>query len=129
LPTPTSTEKVADFLARVPPQQRQIVEALRRLILQVVPETAETVFWDSLSYHRTSFGGRIKGAVCLITPKAECVHLGFIHGASLADPHHLLRGSGKAKRFVPIRSVMDADRQVLGGLIKAAAAYDPRTTV
>jgi hypothetical protein len=129
LPTPTSTEKVADFLARVEPQQRRLVDELRRLIRQVVPEAEETVLWNSLSYHRRSFGGRIKGAVCLITPKADCVHLGFIHGTALADPDHLLRGSAKAKRFVPIRSAMDADRQVLGGLIKEAAEYDPRTTV
>ena len=126
MPALSSAQELKDFLARVPPGQRQIVAALRRLIRQIAPETSETVLWDSLSCHRPSFGGRIKGAVCLITPKADCVHLAFIHGAALADPHHLLRGSGKAKRFVPIREVRDSERQGLSALVKAAAQYDPR---
>ncbi len=125
--TARSTEQdLTDFLARVPTAQRPIVAALRRLIRQTVPETTETVLWDSLSCHRASFGGRIKGAVCLITPKADCVHLAFIHGAALADPQHLLCGARKAKRFVPIRDVVEVDREGLSSLIKAAAEYDPR---
>jgi len=127
MPTRSPENEPADFLARLPRQQRRVVEALRRMIRQIVPETTETVLWDSLSYHRPSFGGRIKGAVCLITPREDCVHLGFIHGAALADPHCLLRGSGKAERFAPIRGVADAERKVLRGLIEAAAEYDPRT--
>ncbi len=114
------------LLASLPRRQAQIVGALRRLIRQTAPETTETVFWGSLSYHRADFGGRIKGAVCLITPRPDCVHLGFIHGSAIADPLHLLQGSGKAKRFVPILGVQDIDRRALSGLVRAAAEYDPR---
>jgi hypothetical protein len=103
-----------------------VVAALRQLIRRAAPDTVETVLWGSLSYHRPSFEGRIKGAVCLITLKPDCVHLGFIHGAVLADPDHLLRGSGIAKRFVPIRDVRDIDANALRALIKAADEYDPR---
>jgi hypothetical protein len=116
------------FPAGLPRRQGQIVAALRRLVRQTAPETTETVLWDSLSYHRSSFGGRIKGAVCLITLRPDCVQLGFIHGYALADPSRLLRGSGKAKRFVPIQNVQDIDAQALSALIRAAAKYDPRAT-
>jgi hypothetical protein len=122
----SSASEVGIFLARLPRRQGQIVAALRRLVRQTAPETAETVLWASLSYHRSSFGGRVKGAVCLITPRDDCVHLGFIHGSALADPFCLLRGSGKAKRFVPIESVQDIDRQALSHLVRAAAEFDPR---
>ena len=37
-------------------------------------------------------------------------------------------GSGKAKRFVPIRSVRDLDAPALRGLVKAAGQHDPRKT-
>ena len=124
--TQSTGQEVAAFLAHVPCQQSQIVEALRHLVRQTVPETTETVWWDSLSYHRPSFGGRIKGAVCLITLKPDCVQLGFIHGTALADPVRLLRGAGKAKRFVPLRSVREIDRAALTGLVRAAAEHDPR---
>jgi hypothetical protein len=118
MPAPSPENELTDFLARLSRQQRPLVEALRRTIRRVVPETAETVLWDSLSYHRPSFGGRIKGA--------DCVHLGFIHGTALADPHHLLRGSGKAKRFLPVQGVADAERPAVRDLLKAASEYDPR---
>jgi len=124
----TATPEVQAFLAGLPREQRRLVAALQRVVRQTVPEAEETVLWNSLSYHRPQMGGRIKGAVCMITPRSDCVHLGFIHGAALSDPRHLLHGSGKAKRFLPLRSVTDIDRQPLRGLIKAAAEYDPRNS-
>jgi hypothetical protein len=117
-----------EFLARVSASQRPIITALRTLIHEMVPESAETVLWDSLSYHRPNLGGRIKGAVCLITPTPDAVHLGFIHGAALADPENLLRGSLKSKRFVPIQKLSDIDKKSLGALIRAAGNYLPGGT-
>jgi hypothetical protein len=124
--TTSKVEELKAFLAGVPPRQRRIVATLRRLIPRAAPQTEETVLWGSLSYHRPAFGGRIKGAVCLITPRPDCVHLGFIHGAAIADPDHLLRGAGKAKRFVPIRDVREIEARALSRLIKAADEFDPR---
>lgn len=119
------SREVQAFLAVLPSEQRRLVVALRRLVRQTVPETDETILWGSLSYHRPDLGGRIKGAVCLITPRSGQVHLGFIHGSALSDPLRVLHGSGKAKRFVALRSISDIDRAALSTLVKAAAAYDP----
>lgn len=124
--TESSAAAVNGLLAKLPPDQFQIVVALRRLIRETASDAEETVLWKSLSYHRPSLGGRIAGAVCLITPKADCVHLGFIHGAALRDSHRLLQGSGKAKRFVPVRKIQDVRRDELRALIRAAAGHDPR---
>jgi C-terminal processing protease CtpA/Prc len=113
------------ILARVPPPQRKLIAALRALIRRSVPEAKETVLWDSLSYHRPEVGGRVKGAICLITPKPGAVHLGFIHGAALADPDHLLQGSRKSKRYIPIRRLGDIKLKSLTSLVRAAAKYQP----
>ena len=123
----SSAAAVNGLLAKLPPDQFQIVVALRRLIRKTTSGTEETVLWKSLSYHRPGLGGRIAGAVCLITPKADCVHLGFIRGAVLRDPHRLLRGTGKAKRFVPLRRIQEVHRAELQALIWAAAGHNPRT--
>jgi hypothetical protein len=114
------------FVAAIPARQRTTVAELRALIRKLVPEAKETVLWGSLSYHRPRVGGRVKGAVCLITPKTEAVHLGFIHGAALADPAGLLQGTRRAKRFIPVRRISEIDRRALADLVRAAGEYVPR---
>lgn len=123
-----TAREIEVLVAGLSRQQRQVVAKLRRLIRQAAPEAEETVLWGSLSYHRPALGGRIKGAVCLITPKMDCVHLGFIHGAVLTDPLRLLRGTAKVKRFVRIEKVGDIDEDALRNLVKESAKYDPRKT-
>ncbi|MFN8005902.1 MAG: DUF1801 domain-containing protein [Terriglobia bacterium] len=127
MPAHSNKQSANTFLASVPAPHRKIVAALRSLIHELAPEAKETVLWDSLSYHRPHLGGRIKGAVCLITPKPESVHLGFIHGVALADPSHLLQGTRKSKRFVPIRTLPEVDRNALGNLIRGALKHIPGT--
>jgi hypothetical protein len=39
-----STAQIAAFLAEVPTPQRKVVAALRRLVRQTAPDTAETIF-------------------------------------------------------------------------------------
>jgi len=68
---------VRAFLARVPRNRRETVKALRELVLAAAGGTVESVLWRSLSYHRPELGGRVKGAVCLITPKTD-------HGVAVA---------------------------------------------
>jgi hypothetical protein len=113
------------FLAEVRPSQRKTIEVLRRLVRRSAGQAVETVLWRSLSYHRPEVGGRVKGAVCMITPRADGVQLGFIHGAALCDPEGLLHRSGIAKRFVAFRSSRDIPRKPLSALIAAAARYVP----
>lgn len=48
------------------------------------------------------------------------VSVGFFQGASLPDPHHLLRGSGKRMRHVKLVPGEFVDRAALEALIAAA---------
>jgi hypothetical protein len=114
---------VRRFLQRVPGGLRPVVRALRRLVLEVARECEESVVWGSPSYHLPELGGRVKGAVCLITPRSDHVELGFIHGILLPDREHLLTGSGRSKRIVRVRSTTGLGR--LAELIGAAVAVRP----
>lgn len=121
----TSPVDVTTFLGGLSHEQRQIIQALRELIREAAPAVEETILWRSLSYHRPSLGGRIKGAVCVITPKGNAVQLGFIHGAALIDPDRLLQGKGKAKRVISIQTVDKIRKAEFAKLIQAANKYDP----
>ncbi|MFG0285529.1 MAG: DUF1801 domain-containing protein [Phycisphaerales bacterium JB039] len=121
-----AADEVRRFIDGTPPAQRDLIRALRQLVLEVAPGASETVLWRSLSYHTPQQGGRVKGAICLITPRADCVHVGFIHGAALPDPAGILRGEGKSKRHFRLRSGQVIPRDALAELIRAAEAHRPQ---
>jgi hypothetical protein len=50
------------------------------------------------------------------------VNVGFFHGAALADPAHLLQGTGKFMRHVKLKPELTTDVAALRGLIDAAYA-------
>jgi hypothetical protein len=117
---------VRHFLANLPTNTRRTVKSLRALVLAAAGPTTESVLWRSLSYHRPELGGRVKGAVCLITPKTEYVELGFIHGTLLPDPSHLLTGHRRSKRVVRIADATKLrNNRSLHDLIRAAARIRP----
>jgi hypothetical protein len=117
--------EVTEFLNALSPVTRKLVSALRIVIRRTALDAEESVLWGGLSYHRPQVGGRVKGAVCQIVVKGDCVRLDFIHGIRLADPHGLLHGDRVSKRFVPIETVADAERPEVIALIEQAAALDP----
>lgn len=119
---PSSVEAFLDALSL---DTRQLVLALRDVVRRTVPDAEESLLWGSLSYHRPQVGGRVKGAVCQVVVKGGQVRLDFIHGIRLADPCGLLQGDGVSKRFVPIGTVVDAERPQVTALIREAAALDP----
>jgi hypothetical protein len=113
------------FLETLPAPTKQLVLALREVVLRTVPEAEESFVWGGLSYHRLEVGGRVKGAVCQIGVKRGQVRLDFIHGIRLADPQGLLQGDRLSKRFIPIGTIADAERPEVAALIREAAALNP----
>ncbi len=118
-------QELKGFFDALPPETRQLVSALRAVILRTAPHAEESLLWGGLSYHRPQVGGRVKGAVCQIVVRGGQVRLDFIHGIRLADPSGLLQGDLVSKRFVPITTVSDAERPEIRALIKEAAELDP----
>jgi hypothetical protein len=121
------SKDLSAFLAELPAEVQEIVLALRSVIGRTIPLVEESLLWGGLSYHRPDIGGRVKGAVCLIGVKGGEVRLDFIHGVRLPDPAGLLQGHRLSKRFVPIRTVLEAQRPEIAALIWEAAALDPTT--
>ena len=117
--------EIDGYISELPLKERRIVRALRKIILREVPTVQESLLWGSLSYHRPWIGGRIKGAMCLITVKKDIVKLEFIHGVHLRDQHDLLKGTRKSKRYIVIDSVEEANSPHIITLIREAAEFNP----
>jgi hypothetical protein len=119
--------QIETFLSYTPPHLHDIVLELRNIIASVAPDAAEVVRWGGLSYFHEGRRGIVSAGICQIGLGEDHIRLEFIHGAFLPDPHNLLHGMQKAKRFVRIESYEDAPWEQLKELIAVSATFDPRS--
>lgn len=68
-----------------------------------------------------SFGPGYRGVVCTLLLSKSGVKIGIAAGASLPDPHKLMRGEGKVHRHVPLRESGDLKEPGLKQLVLDAA--------
>ena len=77
----------------------------REQVRRADPDLSERVYrgWRGIGFRH-----RDAGFVCAIYPKDEHVELLFEHGASIADPDGVLRGTGTQTRVIEIAQADDA---------------------
>lgn len=112
------------IIAAVRPLQRDLYLDVHALVLNAVPGVAFSVDTvdGAIGYGARQFGYDGWGMAAL-TPYNGWVSLGFLRGARLDDPHHLLEGTGALVRHVKLHSADDlaARREWLHRLLEAAA--------
>lgn len=118
-----SDTELADHIDDFDAETREVVLALRDLVLDAVPGVEESIKFHSLCYAIPAAPfGTIGGHVCSVGVREGAVSLGFIHGAHLPDPTGLLAGRAKAKREVCIASRSALRDPALRDLIRASHA-------
>lgn len=114
-------ETIANHLDPLSAEERELILALRHLILDTAPGVEESIKFNSLCYSIPDAPfGAIGGNVCMISVHEDRVSLGFIQGAGLPDPAGLLSGKGKAKREAPIRTLREVHSPAVRDLIRAS---------
>jgi hypothetical protein len=74
-----------------------------------------------------TYGPGYKGVVCTLLLSKAGVKLGIVGGASLPDPHKLMRGEGRIHRHVPLQVTEDLHKPGIKELLQAASdACDKR---
>jgi hypothetical protein len=119
----TSVEDPAEpLLARMTPDTRALVQELRPLILDVVPQAAEKVHlgWSVLHYKT---GPSMKDVLFALVPHRAWVNLEFGDGVDLPDPAQRLEGTGKRLRHVKIRTSEDVNSPDVRTLLEVAAKH------
>jgi hypothetical protein len=117
----STSQNVDAFLSTYPEQAQKTASAARRLLKGMLPGVAETVDASAklLGY---SYGPGYKGALFTLIMSKTGVKLGIIRGAELADPKHLMAGTGKVHRHVQLHSPDDIERPGLNQLLESALA-------
>ena len=97
-----------------------IAKAVREAVFEVDPNANEVVrLGDRAATYGVGPRKMIDG-YAYIQPAKSWINLGFYQAVDLADPEGLLEGTGAKMRHVKIRSLDDAGRPAVRGLIEGA---------
>jgi hypothetical protein len=110
-------DPIEEFLSNFPGEIRKITGELRKIARSAMPRAHEFLYYDAVNY---SLNDSPLGRICYISPMEKYVTVGFLFGARLDDPRHLLEGSGKRARHVKINTMDKAKNPALKDLVKAA---------
>ncbi len=114
-------DPVENFWAGYAPHAAEIGRALRAMVRATLPEAHEIVVarHNHINY---CVGASPRNSVCYLCPVRDYVRLGFWFGGRLADPAHLLEGTGKRLRHVNVHTLAAAHDPSLAALVAAAWA-------
>jgi hypothetical protein len=119
----TDTLPAEMLLDNDPPGIRATGHALRRLILDTIPGSVETVRpgWRWIAYSLPE-KGKVRN-FAWIGPEPKHIHLGFENGILLADPHGILQGARerlKKFRYFTFEPEIDIDEAILVDYLERA---------
>ena len=117
LPPPGSS--VDEYVSKVIPWQRIVIEKLRAVVKTAAPHALESIKWGQPVYEH-------KGPFSYIKAHATHVNFGFWRGAELDDPKRMLQGEGEKMRHVKILETHALDEIVLAALVKQAVALNDK---
>lgn len=129
---PSPAAELTSYIDRLEPAQQKLFKSLRSAVRKRLPAANELAYdYGSsivIAYSPSERG--IEGIVS-IGVRADGVRLYFNEGPRLPDPKKLLKGAGKATRFIMVESakqVADPDVEALFvAAIKAAKVALPKT--
>jgi hypothetical protein len=109
------------FFAKQPAQLRPILEALRGLVEEVVPEAESSIKWGMPFY---TLDGTM---MCALGGHKSHVNL-ILSGppGTYADPNGRLTGDGKTGRHLKLTSLDELPRESVRGWLRSAAAHARR---
>lgn len=101
--------EVDDYLEKQKSPQKEILSALRKLVLKTVPACKEKMMWGVPTFADGKF---------YIVSLKDHVNIGFSVAGLSKDELAMFEGSGKTMRHLEIRSLGDIDAKKLARLIK-----------
>lgn len=115
--------QIAGFIEKFDPKVGSVIRACRAALRKRLPTAIEQVY-DNYNFLAIGFctTERTSDCICSLACSAKGVSLSFYYGASLADPHGILIGSGNQNRYVRLASAATLREPAVAALIDAAVA-------
>jgi hypothetical protein len=109
-----------DIIKEYTPSVKKLVNQLRKLILNAVPEVYETAL---PGWHAIGFRHPDGGHFCAVFPLQDSVKLYFEYGAYLKDLDKILEGNTKQVRYITFKKISDIQEKLLKKLVQQAVLY------
>jgi hypothetical protein len=105
------------YIAQQPADKAALLEKLRALVNEGVPDAEVSIKWGVPFYQRNGKN------VCSLASFKEFVGINFLTSPSvLVDPKKKLEGGGKTMRMLKVRTASDIDRASILRWLKATVA-------
>ncbi len=105
--------------AKVLPEFRPVVEMLRRLMKETVPQAQEMVSYGIPAY-------KLCKIIVVISPTKKDITFSFSRGIRFEDKYGLLRGKGVSSKHVKIKDAKTANMEALRYYIRQAVEWDAK---
>ncbi len=103
-------EEIKTYVERLTDFQKEVVLAIREIVLQTDPRMKESIKWGSIAFHH-------KKNICGFRVAKDHITLLFMEGASLRIPN-ILEGNGAKARTYKVSDVQKIDSESLSNLVK-----------
>jgi len=118
-----ATKKTTEsWLSELDPGLNGIAKALRKIVLEAVPDISEAIKWGNPTFEKN-------GKVCYLSANTGYISLGFFNGANLSDPEGKIEGTGKKMRHIKVRSLGDIKPEQYASWVREAVALNQRESV
>jgi hypothetical protein len=122
----SDSQAVDQKIASLPDWRGAMLQRIRELIKQAVPDVVEEVKWRKASNPLGVPTWSHDGIICTGETYRDKVKLTFARGASLDDPAKLFNSSldGNTRRAIDLFENGKMDEEALAALVKAAASLN-----
>jgi hypothetical protein len=115
-----------EIVSQTSTEVENLVRRAQALIEEIMPEVVK-VAWPTQNIIGYGVGPKkMSEQFCYIAVFKERINLGFYYGADLADPDHLLEGSGQMMRHIKISRPEQLENPAVRDLIQAASQHLPK---
>jgi hypothetical protein len=123
-PPESPARQLAGFIDKFDPAIAKLIRSARAAVRKRLPTAIELVY-DNYNALAIGFGPteRASDAIVSVAAYARGVNLYFIYGASLPDPHKILKGSGNQGRFIVFDGAAVVGRPEVQALLRAAIRH------
>ena len=116
-------QQLAGFVDKFDAKNAALIRSVRKALRKRLPSANELVY-DNYNFFVIGYCSTERPSDCIVSIAAGAngVGLSFYYGATLADPHKLLLGSGSQNRFIRLESAATLARPEVEELIASAIA-------